>query len=669
MIHFVGDRFYDGVSKYLRFDKQSRIVLFGRRIFHVHPDGQNVWEDVHTGRTHVWELPKPAVAPTLELLTGDRTGVLGWEIVPNPFSNFTNIRVAVASDISVKVIIMDINLEHVKTLEPTPTATANAEDGFYDLKSTEDDYVFLWDGTRENERGAARGAYFAEIQYLDADGNVQGYDREAVIFSPEGAIDPDEESATGDRESDAYDLSDLGELVPGSGMRRANYLICYTWYSSVHGIETPPSPFSEIRIVSTGEHAERQHVFISISDYQQGMPTWCDQVRFYAKRTGNKTNFTEPKDIPFDFEYIGGPGREDLVTELIATTYNWANESVGDPPDFLRSKEFETLPNQDGIEQMIVFAGRMWAYDKDVHSIRFSHINAPDVMPYDDTRIVQAIRIDGSWQARVEALHVMPGDGGIFVFFPRAIRAIRGQQIVTGLHTVSISPETDVDATGGINGKGTRSPDTIVSYGSVVFYLDTDRKIYALSGGSIFETQEFSLSIQPFLDIATQEEIREARAEIWESRYHLMLGDRTYILDMQRNYWTIWDVKIDSIVHSVGGDADEDVLYALIDDEIVELYTADAPDNTEWMWVTNFVDLPINSRISEVYLPHPEQMPQKVEMRVETERGLSDWKEYQVHVGNFFRLGTFANADVRVRVYIRGYGDIPRFNELTIGVN
>jgi len=673
VIHFVGDRFYSAVSRYQRTARSNVIEIYGRRLFFVGPSGGvNSWHDANTGEAYEWELPKPTRAPTLEVSKGSLSGITGVEVVPNPFVDFLNIRIGVASDVSVKVLIRDFNLEDVKTLELPNVAEVEGHEGYYALDGDADNfYVFNWDGTRDNGREVARGVYYVNVRFLE-NGEETLYEIQTVGKVSDDEVDPDEEIISGSVESDIHELSDLGDLLPGDGMRRGNYLVCYTYYSSIHGIETPPSPFSQVRIITSTspDEEKRSPVHIGISDYLDELPRWADQVRLYVKRTGNKTNLTEPKDIPFDFTYIGHvPYNEGAPDQPFSTSYFWSNEAIGDPPGYLETKEFETSPNQSGLLNVLSYAGRLWGYDADLHAIRFSHVDRPDVMPYDDARLIHAIRIDGAWQARVEALHLIPGNGGIFVFFPRAIRTIRGQQIVTGLYTISISPETDIDATGGINGKGTRSPDTIVSYGAMVFYLDTDRRIYALGGGQVLETQEFSLSIQPFLDAATEEEIRNARAEIWQSKYHLMLGSRTYILDMQRNYWTIWDVEITSIAHSVGGDDDEDVLYALVDGDVVELYTGDVPDDTEWQWVSNYLNISQQMRVSEVVLRHPEPVPPEIEIKIETERDPGEWVAHEPSAGNMFRCGTFMVAESRIRVSVRGTGVVPQFNEKMIGVN
>ena len=587
--------------------------------------------------------------------------ILGFTITPSPFRPDGRIRISVGADVEVRVRILDFTVRTVRTLAPE-TAAPSAGDGFHALDSGTRDYFYYWDGKSDAGQDLAqRAVYFIVIHYKDADGNIKLFETRAS-----GLVRP--QTSIFDEPEDADVFTDQGDLKPGIGMTNGSYLICHTYASVDHGIETPPSPFTQ-SYISSAIGDGRATAYMTFSGYLNEVPAWADQVRFYVKKAEVPDDVNEPKDVPYDFTYVGGVGREDLEDDF-DDTHRWANEYRDTPFNYLRSKEYETSPDHQGITHVITYAGRVWAYDRNLHVIRFSHIERPDVMPYDEARIPHAIRIDGSWQARVEALHVMPvANGGIYVFFPRAIRTIRGQQIVTGLYTIEVSPETDVDATGGINGKGTRSPFSIVDFGALTFYLDTDRRVYSLSGEGVLNTEEFSLSIQPFLDQATDAEIRAARGVIWQSRYHLMIGDKTFILDLQRNYWTVWDVEITSIIHSVGGDYDEDVLYAIVSDAVVELYSDDPPDDIEWMWVTNFVELSQSTVISEVVLPHPEPAPPKVEMMVETERGELEWKEYEPSAGNFYRLGTFARTDIRARVHIRGIGEIPRFNALTIGVS
>jgi len=662
--HFVGDRHYDGVSRYKRIDTQATYALFGRRLFIADPSqsSRNGWFDADSNTEYDWELPQPESAPNLSLVISRQgvTGIVAVQLDPTRFNeDGGSVRIACATNSRVRVQIFNSAGILVRTLLPNENPEAvEGHEGFYTLPTGNSEFV--WDGNNDVGEQVAQAGYFPSVSYLDSDDEAQVFDVQEVTLIDD--LDEEEEFVE--------DIIDGGDLIEGQGFRRGIYAICYTYASSKHGIESPPSPISQIRVVASTNLnlPTRTDATINITGYSEDIPTWCDQIRFYAKRLGSRTNVKEPKDIPFDFTYINAAKRLSL-SFTIPSTFSWTDERPADPFDYLRTKEFHTEPDQRGLRHILAYAGRIWGYDADLHVIRFSYIDRPEVMPYDDHRLPHAIRILGSWNARVQAMHVIPPSGGIYVFFPHAIRTIKGQQIITGIFQLEISPETDIDASGGINGKGTRSPHSIVSFGSMTFYLDTDRRVYSLGGDHALQTEEMSLSIQPFLDEATDDEIRAARAEIWQSRYHLMLGDRTYILDLQRNYWTIWDVAITSILHSVGGDGDEDILYALVDNQVVELYNGEASDETEWLWVTNYVELPRYSRVSEVVLAHPEDSPQTVEMRVETERGMSDWKEYSVSAGNKFRLGTFVQADVRVRVHIKGTEEIPRFNDLYIGVN
>lgn len=656
-VHFVGDREYSGGSLHQRIDLDTTYAVYGRRLFIATPRRPNRWYDLTTiGKvqgidSYDWELIKPTIAPTVDLEYTE-SGILSAAIYPNPIREDGRVELTIGGRLPVLVRILDASQQVVKNLVPNEDATENETDNFYNLQSGKYTY---------DVGDLAAGVFFVNIVYLDDQNSPHIYTVDAIA-----SVTVEE-----DEVSDIYDIEDLGDLVPGEGTRGGNYLFCYTYASTKHGIETPPSPHAQVELVRStlDEKPTRIPARFNISNYTRDMPAWADEVRFYVKRIGAMTHFTEPIDIPYDYTHIETMSRERLSIN-VRGSFVWENEEIYEPFGYLVSKEFETSPNMEHMESIISYAGRIWGYDSSIHSIRFSHIERPDVFPYDNARIVHAIRIDGSWQSRVQKLHVMPGNGGIYVFFPRAIRTIRGQQIVTGIFSLEISPETDIDASGGINGKGTQSPNSVVSDGSLTYYLDTDRKIYSLGGEQVLETEEFSLSIQPHLDAATDEEIYEARATLWENRYHLMLGDKTFILDIQHGYWTTWDVNASSMLHSVGNR--EDVLYALVDGEVVELYSAEAEEDTQWLWITNYVDLPFNVngyRVSEVVIPHPEPEPQQVEMKIETDYGETNWKEYDVHRGYQFQLNTFAQAETRVRVYVRGTGQIPQFNELSIGIS
>ena len=112
---------------------------------------------------------------------------------------------------------------------------------------------------------------------------------------------------------------------------------------------------------------------------------------------------------------------------------------------------------------VIGYAARLWAWDRRTQTVRFSLIDGYgvsryDVFPYDNAPVPHAVRFEGAWQGNATALHVMPGSGGIYVFFEDSIETIRGKGLTSGLYSAEVSPQTDIDASGGLRGAGTSSP-------------------------------------------------------------------------------------------------------------------------------------------------------------------------------------------------------------------
>ena len=87
VLHFVGDRFHEGVSRFRRLPLEDRIVLFGRRLFFVGESaGLNSWHNVNTNRAFAWDYPKPLQAPGVEIITAASGTPYTWiHDYPKPF--------------------------------------------------------------------------------------------------------------------------------------------------------------------------------------------------------------------------------------------------------------------------------------------------------------------------------------------------------------------------------------------------------------------------------------------------------------------------------------------------------------------------------------------------------------------------------------------------------
>ena len=152
------------------------------------------------------------------------------------------------------------------------------------------------------------------------------------------------------------------------------------------------------------------------------------------------------------------------------------------------SQEFETDPDVTNLQHIIYYAGRIWGYDTRENVVRFSLIDSRgvenyDVFPYLDTAVPHGISVEGSWQSKVQGLETMPGKGGgLYIFFRDAIRTIVGQALITGLYSAEVGPQTDLDASGGINGTGTISGQTVIPFDGFIIFLSSGRTLYQLAG-------------------------------------------------------------------------------------------------------------------------------------------------------------------------------------------
>ena len=304
---------------------------------------------------------------------------------------------------------------------------------------------------------------------------------------------------------------DEGELELGAGLRRATYLAVKTFANAELGIETPPSPISKQKVISfevksdgSPESFGRAPYAIEFSNYLSDLPPWADRVKFYVKRADIGDEIRYVKDTPYaqDFIYVGGPGREDLE-DNIAPTWRWANESVDPSRQYLPFID-ENKPPINDFTNLTIYASRLCAWDKRTQSIRFSLIDGYgvsrwDLFPYEGAPIPHAIRFEGPSQGNATQLHIMPGNGGLYVFFQDSIGVIRGKGLIGGMYSADLSPVTDLDASGGLRGVGSISPKGITDNGSITYFVGSDYKIHSLTGQGLLQVGDISIDIHCLL--------------------------------------------------------------------------------------------------------------------------------------------------------------------------
>ena len=245
----------------------------------------------------------------------------------------------------------------------------------------------------------------------------------------------------------------------------------------------------------------------------------------------------------------------------------------------------------------------MWGYDRDTNTIRFSFIDGGGVSNYDvfpdlDTPIPHSISLDGMQESTVQAIAVIPGRGGLYVFFRDRIATITGQALVSGLYSAELPPRTDLDASGGIPDVGTASPNSVINFRNALIFLGADKRLWQL--------QEYNLTnigdpIQTYLDTISDRALDEVFAFNYNDKYHIIIGSRIFVFDVAKKYWTSYNINIKSAVW----DRTENKLLAITNgNELVELYkgNTDKGDPIYWEWESQTITLPDISTICGVYI-------------------------------------------------------------------
>lgn len=396
------------------------------------------------------------------------------------------------------------------------------------------------------------------------------------------------------------------------------YAICYTYYSNKFGIESPPSFCRMFDIAYDGSTEANSDFAAARVEFDfADAPAWANAVRVYitSEPVGTRNGYSQfdddfPDVLPprysynnpvdtekvfdsgFEFQLVNTRGRDGTTTDsehsngfdrfwYISFRLGWGvigtaeeNDELKFTQSFIDSVSLNgPLSNHisgdppENLSHILLYAGRIWGWDKDTNSVRFSLIDGRgvsnyDIFPYDDTALPHAISFTGPWQGEVTHLSVMPGKGGIYVFFRDAIRTIVGRALIKGLYSPDVSPQTDLDASGGIEGFGTLSPKSVIAFRSVTMFLGSDKTLYQISGES--DPTDMGLAIQPWLDEIDDDELEDVDAFGFDDKYHLILESGVFVLDIKRKYWTRFDWPIVDAFWSTGGSENESILYGLI---------------------------------------------------------------------------------------------------------
>ena len=553
-----------------------------------------------------------------------------------------------------------------------------------------------------------------EPQWIDVEDNT-AYDWELEI--PTGSI---------------TEISPDPIILDGDGLLFSHrFAICFTFYSTKFGIESLPSTSSAfvVAVPRGAVDVENAPGISFTATYSLGVvPGWADEVRFYmmtvpfgsdnffvpdpgpnsidgdssntvaaayasrerlANIQGTVINTQKVIEAGYRFNLIGRLGAStagDFVLEserdlavnfiYVSSTDLSGDEITGPEIDSERFSEglrFLYLGNPpENFKHLIEQAGRIWGYDLNSNTIRYSLIDGYgtsvyDVFPFENVEIPHAVNVPESYQSGVIHLEPIPPTGGLYVFFSSAIRSITGRALLTGMYSPQTPPQTDLDASGGINGVGTLSPNSVVAFRSIVVFLGSDKTVYQLSGGASLTVSDIGLRIQSALDEISDDDLPNVFAFGFNDRYYLSLpGEGTYWLDVKRKYWGRLDVEVKSAFWSRGGEDNESILYAVRDDnQLIRLFEGedDAGEPIVWAWESNELGTPSFTNFTELFCRHSGETAE-VDIAI-TVDGQEITGTFSPTPANNYRFGFYARGSL-LKTKVSGIGTVPRFQQFEI---
>lgn len=661
----------------------------GRLCFVVVPGETPKIIDVKNNTRFEWRLQRPSNAPLITINRepsdeiDDASNASIYKkisdigIYPNPFIGEGYITVDVVETVTFDISIwgLDGKIKDLDDGEFLPDTTDSPSQGREQMNNQYEPgrYQFKWDGTNDlGERVAISPNYFPT---LTVDGEVIRIDRAAFV-GREAAPGLTErqtiEQFVGSLEEKAIDD---GELKEGHGFRSGTYTFCYTYASSEYQMETRPSPIDDVYVYSFSdvryrddddETLSRAPVKIDV-EIDNELPEWADEVRIYAKRGRALRGVKEAIETGWDFDFIGKITRE--TGAAADTNFLWENEERGEPYDLLDSFDHDGPP--DGLRGIVDYGVGLWGFT--LNQVYFTKIgNYGDqrvyTFPHNNTLIPHEFPLTGSGQSPILDVHAAAHESALLAFKRDAIHIIRGKGVVSGLFEPDTVAQVDVDASGVIEGTGTQSPRTIITVGTGVYFVGSDRKLwrYGANWRGQTELDDVGLPIQKYLDELTDEEVENLVAFLYQNCYHLIMPERIIVLDMTRKYWTSFSWKMKDAFWSRGGINAESILFGLRQDgTIFRLYEGDTDFRIAigGLWRSNPVAMPSESVITGIIAVHTDKDPPLVKCRADVDDVEGVERGYIPKASNHFRCGMH-KVGSRVSVQLKADVGFPRLDRI-----
>lgn len=537
-----------------------------------------------------------------------------------------------------------------------------------DFLNPDDNQVVLFTGPLE------QGTYIWYWDSHDFKGEPVDADEEyKIIFKIHETDDRVRRLVLPDESEDdtEFDLTwDPEDIEPESfSVQKQLRFVCCTYANPELNIESRPSPISEVGVYDVLYNTRNREVEfdaeITSDHVWTNAPSWATRIYVYAslKRVPLDHELTEAQQTGFDFRRIA----EFEVDEVEGRAKPLRDGELLD--------SFDHDGPVDGLNVIGAYGVGIWGATSS--RVYFNKIGRDGIqrlyaLPSENALVPHSFPLSKSGQSPILHIHPAAHESALMGFKRDAIHIIKGKGVISGLYDPNVIVEVDVDASQVIVGTGTSSPRSVLTVGSGVYFVGSDRIFYqyAPDWRGNARLRDVGLPIQKYLNEVPEEDLENLIAFLYRNCYHLITPNRVIILDMSRRYWTSASWQLSGASWSRGGVESESIVYATLEDgTIVELYHGDTDDGDAIgaVWHSNPLKIPSESVLTGVMCPHVNDPPPTIRCRVDVDDVVGEERDFTPAKSNDFRCGTHA-AGSRVKVRLESDEGFPLMDRINAEV-
>ena len=444
--------------------------------------------------------------------------------------------------------------------------------------------------------------------------------------------------------------------------------MCFTHVNEDLNIESVPSNLHEVDAYDVLENTRDVEVTFQVEFDSNRQPTplpWVTHIYAYIsdELIPIDHDFVKPIETGFQFRRVAELGVVDTAYESEVRATPLREASVLD--------SYEHDPPPFDVSVIGAYGVGIWAASK--NDVYFSKIgNQGDqrmyALPNENALVPHTFALTGSGQSPILHIHPAAHESALLCFKRDAIHVVRGKGVISGLYDPQTAVQVDADASTVIEGTGSASPRSVVTVGSAVYFVGSDRKLwrYGTNWRGQTDLDDVGLPIQDYLDNVDDDDLGNLVAFLYQNCYHLIMSDRVIVLDMTRKYWTSFSWRLKDALWSRGGINSESILYALTQsNRLVALYDGDtdAGDTIGGLWRSNPVPMPSESVITGVIAVHTDSEPPIVKCRADVDDVAGDVRTYTPRATNHFRCGMHKIGS-RITVQLETDSGFPRLDRI-----